>query len=393
MRVVDGALTHSLAHSSRSLARSPEEGVDSLAERLRAHQKAEGHMGGYYRCGCCLALFSSSLFVPLPFAERATRAGEVSAVAPAAAPGVHPSRTGVFSGKTTVEHAQPSLLLLATHYRSIRLVGNDESFERVENVLARPYEFDFTECPLRDVASVVSDRTGLLVRFDHRALEDMGLDIDTTVVTSRVGKLPLKDGLGTILDSLDLALIVEDTGVVISARDATDASLEPRFYPIAATVDADQLITVIQDSVWPASWDVVGNQGHACVISENVGRGIVIRNCQRVHDDVERFLANLQTAAWFTDPASSDAAPITRVYRVEQGDTRRELGEKLVGLCNEALAHERDPAATVTVVGQCVIVSSRSRVFHVMAQELIGSISGAPLHAPDAALGMGGGAF
>jgi len=299
----------------------------------------------------------------------------------------------VFGGKMLGQHAQPSLLLLAANYRSIRLVGNDESFRRVEHVLARPYEFDFSECPLRDMARLVSDRAGLMVRFDDRALEDMGLDIDTTVVTSQLGELPLKNGLGTILDSLDLALIVEDTGIAISARDAADASLEPRFYPIAATVNADQLITVIQDSVWPASWDLVGNQGHACVISENVGRGIVIRNCQRVHDDVERFLANLQTAAWSTDPASPDAAPITRVYRVEQGDTRRELEEKLVGLCNVALAQDRDPAATVTVVGQCVIVSSRSRVFHVIAQELIGSISEAPLHTPDAASGMGGGAF
>ncbi len=350
-------------------------------------------MGVPSRYGCSIAFLTGSLFVSVPVAEQATHAGEVSAVEPATAPGVQSSRTGGAGGTTTVGHPQPSLLLLATNYRSIRLVGDDESFERVENVLARPYEFDFTECPLRDVASVVSDRTGLLVRFNHRALEDMGLDIDTTVVTSGAGKLPLKDGLGTILDALDLALLVEDTGIAISSRDAADASLEPRFYPIAATVDADQLITVIQDSVSPLSWDVVGNQGHACVISENIGRGLVIRQCQRVHDDVERFLANLQRAAWYTDPASPEAAPIKRVYRIEQGVTRRELGEKLVGLCNEALAHDRDPAATVTVVGPCVIVSSRSRVFHVMAGELIGSISGVPLRTTDAASGMGGGSF
>ena len=350
-------------------------------------------MGIPRRYGCYVAFFTGSLFVSVTVAESATRAGEVSAVEPDTATYVQSSRAEGVGGRATVKHSQPSLLLLATNYRSIRLVRDDESFSQIEDVLARPYEFDFTECPLRDMARLVSEHTGLLVRFDHRALEDMGLDIDTTVVTSQVRELPLKNGLGTILDSLDLALVVEDTGVAISSRDVANASLEPRFYPIAATVDADQLITVIQDSVSPFSWDVVGGAGHACAISENVGRGLVISNCQRIHDDVERFLANLQRAAWYSEPASPEAAPITRVYRIEQGDTRRELGEKLVGLCNEALAHDRDPAAVVTVLGPCIIVSSRSRVFHVMAGELIGAISGVPLHTPDAPSEIGGGSF
>lgn len=345
------------------------------------------------RYGFYLALLSGSVFVSITVVERATPAGEVSTAELVAAPCVQSSQDGGGFGKATIEHAQPSLLLLATNYRSIRLVGDDESFRRVEKVLAQPYEFDFSECPLRDMASLVSDHTGLLVRFDLRALDDMGLDIDTTVVTSHLGQLPLKNGLGRTLDSLDLAFMVEDTGIAISTRDATEASLEPRFYPIAATVDADRLITVIQDTVSPLSWDVAGDQGHASVISENVGRGLVIRHCQRVHDDIERFLVNLQRAAWYTDPVSLETAPITRVYRVEQGDTRRELGEKLIRLCNEALAHDQDPAAAVTIVGPCVVVSSRSRAFHVMAGELIGSISGVPLQTPAAATGMGGGSF
>ena len=70
-------------------------------------------MGVPGRYGCFIAFLTGSLFVSVPVAERATRAGEVSAVEPATAPCAQSSRTGGAGGRTTVGHPQPSLLLLA----------------------------------------------------------------------------------------------------------------------------------------------------------------------------------------------------------------------------------------------------------------------------------------
>lgn len=302
-------------------------------------------------------------------------------------------KTAVAAGvnEDLVRIAQPSRLLLADEYSSTRLVGDDVAFRRTQQALRRPCALEARESALRDVLSDVSERTGLSIRFDYRALEESGVDTDFPISVVGSDREPLKDTLKKMLKDLDLTILVDDAGVVVTTVDAANEMREARVYPLNPTTDAEQLADVIRNAIEPHSWDVVGASGHIGILRGDVGLGLVISQSQDTHDQVLAFLANLDRMAWGDSSAERDARVTVRIYRVRDCDLRRELGMKLTGLCRESLGTAGDPDAAVTVVGDSLVVRSKSRAMHVMAATLISAISGgssAPL--PELPVNSGG---
>jgi hypothetical protein len=65
-----------------------------------------------------------------------------------------------------------------------------------------------------------------------------------------------------------------------------------------------------------------------------------------------------------------------RAYPVADPVVRESAAEQLVGICNDSLPRAADPQATVDVVGDSLVVRSRSRAFHVMAAQVLAALQG-----------------
>lgn len=344
--------------------------------RLSLSSRLPGRLFG--RCRVAAAVAAACCRFPIG------GAAEPAAPPPAPAP-------AAVAVSRVVHPPQPSRLLLEQRYRSIRLVGDDAAFRRIEEACERLVSQDLLESPLRDVAALLADRSGIAVRIDGPALDDAGLDMDTTVVTAHLADVPLKAGLREVLKGMGLECVLDEIGIVITTKEVAEQMLEPRFYPLTATTDAGQVIDVLHNAVEPNSWNVVGGSGSVDVLYGDIGRGLVVGQSQRVHEKILEMLANLDRAAWPEPQGRGPAAPVVRVYRVDDARVREDLGAKLVALCRDAAAVGAEDAARISVVGDSLVVLSGSRAVHVMAAELIAAISGRHEQAANPPVVLGGG--
>jgi hypothetical protein len=290
-------------------------------------------------------------------------------------------------------YAQPSRILLGKEFRSVRLVGNDQLFQEVRAVLLSGYDLDWESCSLRDIASDVADKTSIQVRVDYRALEDIGFDIDSMPITSNLSDMQLNSGLRKCLEDLDLSYVADDEGILITSKDVADSVFEPRFYPLTTTTDASLLINALYNCFAPPTWSVVGGAGAIDLISGDMGRGLVITQTQQVHEEILGFFMNLDRAAWQPLAGGEEPGSFVRVYRIADKRLQKDLHATLLIMCQASLGADYDATATITVVGDSLVIQSRSRATQVMAGELLGAITGTATPPAIQPLGTSGGIF
>jgi len=272
---------------------------------------------------------------------------------------------------------QPMMANLGDEYRGIRLGRDRDAIERAIGALENRHDVDLLDTPLREAVALIAQKAGLGIGFDHRALEDMGLDIDATSVTGRFEDVSLRAVLRELLDQLHLAVIFRNERPLVTTADQAERHAVRFFYPVLAGTDIEELVALIERTIAPESWDTVGGLGAIVPVPDQLGTGLIIRQRETVHEEIADLLQGLDAALWSPDQIDDGATPrVVRAYPVADPAVREAAAERLADICNESLPHGADAKATVEVIGESLVVRSTSRPFHVMAAQVLASLQG-----------------
>jgi uncharacterized protein YfaS (alpha-2-macroglobulin family)/TolA-binding protein len=174
----------------------------------------------------------------------------------------------------------------------------------IRAALNRPADIDFVEIPLSEVAELLADSHGIQVQFDKKALDDVGVKLDTPV-TRRLRGVTLRSALRLMLRDLDLTYMVADGVLLITTPEQADARLETVVYPVGDLVlvkdesgqtwaDFDSLVNLITSTVKPTSWDTVGGPGS--IARSEATNTLTLSQTQDVHEAIAAVLDRLREA-------------------------------------------------------------------------------------------------
>lgn len=272
---------------------------------------------------------------------------------------------------------QPMMANLGDEYRSIRLGADRDAFERAVEALGEHHDIDIHDMPLREAVALIADKAGIAIGFDHESLHDSGLDVDEASVTGRFQDASLRAVLRELLRDVDLAVVFRNERLVVTTADEAGRHAATFFYPVLAGTDVDELAALIERTVAPESWDTVGGPGAIMPVPGQMGTGLVIRQTEAVHEEIAGLVAGLDAALWSADEVDDGVVPLfVRAYAVPDPVVREKAAERLADICNAALPHGADPEAAVEVVGDSLVVRSKSRPFQVMAAQVLASLQG-----------------
>ncbi len=178
---------------------------------------------------------------------------------------------------------------------------------RIQTALARRMDFDFVEVPLKRFVELLNQQ-GVPAQVDHRALDDIGLD-DKTPVRLQHSGITLRSALELVLHQLELGWTIRSEVLLISTDEELESQLKTRLYDISDLVpnraytnpwgfaasgrDFDSLIDLIQSTIEPQTWDVVGGPGAMDAYELNNSAVLVVSQTLPIHEQIARLLAGL----------------------------------------------------------------------------------------------------
>ncbi|MFM7136592.1 MAG: hypothetical protein ACKO1M_05930, partial [Planctomycetota bacterium] len=125
---------------------------------------------------------------------------------------------------------------LREKYKSVDLANPGSKEREIYQSLDKPVSnWQFNESPLRDVKQAIEDQFRIPVEIDGRALEDLGLDLDTPITQSLSG-VSLRSALKRMLGPIDLAYIIKDEVLLITTKEKAEENLVVKVYPVADLV-------------------------------------------------------------------------------------------------------------------------------------------------------------
>lgn len=335
-----------------------------------------------------------ALAAALRGAERqpAAVAADTEASAPATVPAesAEPSAEALRRELRRV-HPRVNLAGCGREYRVMPSHASASDLE-IRDALAAPradlQPLDFQETPLRAVLDQLGESFEVPILFDWQALTDAGIDVDATTFTLKVPpNLSLMHVLRLVLRDAGLAWITADGTVMVTTRERAQERpvivtySVPRGFGTGQSGDVQSHIDLIQSTVAPDTWDATGGPGSIRPVDVDGAALLVVSQTCEVHDEVERLLRRLH-ATLLADFA--DGRPVLRVHPVSDTAARTQLADALAGLCNDSLGDAGDEDADVRIVGDTLLVRSRSPEFHALAGQVIAAVEGEP-----AAAGVG----
>ncbi|WP_146115739.1 MULTISPECIES: hypothetical protein [Pirellulaceae] len=150
------------------------------------------------------------------------------------------------------------------------------------------------DMPLDQVTRVITQRTGIPMRIDERALEDVGLSTDTPV-TFNLPEVAAETLLYLMLKELDLVYMMDTGSVLITSPEEEESSLRAKFYAVEdifndPNPNYDILIEMITCCVEPESWEELG--GPASIV--HLRNGVIITQTYQNHRLIQGLFAALR---------------------------------------------------------------------------------------------------
>jgi len=267
--------------------------------------------------------------------------------------------------------------------------------------------FKFDDKPLRQLVSLVEDTCQIKVQCDYRAMDAAGLDVDATTVSGDFSKMTLRSALRRILQYADMTFTVVDDVLLFTTVDEAQEHLVGVAYPLPCgireagnhVIDVQSLIDLVQNAFAADSWQQTGGSGSISPILTGGEVILFVIQTLDVHHQVEAFLRRLHERS-FAD--FDGGCSVLRIHHVDDATQRADLVASLKDLCNAALSDHADERATVSALGESVVILSQSAEFHGLASQVIAAVTGIrhiePLsYTPGIAGlstgGMGGGGF
>ena len=191
--------------------------------------------------------------------------------------------------------------------------------KRIMRALEQPVSVLPIEARLGEVVAILSRQSGLDIRIDRRALDDVGLTTDTPV-TFRSDDLPLWAALDLLLQPVELEWTIRHQVLIISTPEEVESNLMTRVYPVGDLVwtdhgdeileDYDSLIHAITATIAPDTWSSVGGPGSI----EQFGptKSLTVSQTIKIHAKVENMLLSLRQArrAQGIEPILPEPRPI-----------------------------------------------------------------------------------
>jgi hypothetical protein len=196
--------------------------------------------------------------------------------------------------------------------RSTDLDQNMASGE-IERLLDQKRDMVFEEATLEEFAKFI-EACGISVHLDERALDDVGIAIDTPI-TFRQPAITLRDGLRLVLDSIYLTWTPRNGRLVITSQEEAENQLITRVYDVRNLVelvpvqtgggfgggptsyayqyDFDTLIDTISSTIEPDSWEDMGGPASIGPYYTRRMRVLVIAQTYDAHRQVQSLLSKM----------------------------------------------------------------------------------------------------
>jgi len=178
--------------------------------------------------------------------------------------------------------------------------------KRIEEVLKSETELQFIETPLKAVIATFKAYHEIEIQIDRRALDDVGVPVDTPI-TRDIKGVSLRSALRLMLHELDLTYVIRDEVLLITTPEEAEIIPLVRVYPVDDLVGrqgesggeqagCESLIQAIKTCVLPDTWENVGGAGSIATIPPGKPSSLIVKQSQRVQEEVADFLGNLRRA-------------------------------------------------------------------------------------------------
>ncbi len=212
----------------------------------------------------------------------------------------------------------PSLTTPDTGSREYQQI---ETMQR--RVQAARFGLQVVDRPLDEVVEIITQKTGIPMRIDNRALEDVGLSVDTPI-TFNLPEVAADTLLYLMLKELDLVYIMDTGSVVITTPEVEESDLRTKFYPVEdifndPNPNYDFMIQLLTICLEPESWEELGGPGSIAPLRN----GLIIAQTYQNHRRIEglfRTLRRVQKSATQDDlPMMMSIAPYAQeAERIEK---------------------------------------------------------------------------
>ena len=151
---------------------------------------------------------------------------------------------------------------------------------------------------LSDFAHYVNQKIAVPVVIDRRALEDIGMDGTTEVVTDAIPKgIFVRSALRLAFDQAQLEYVLTDEVLLVTTPEEAENRLDTRVYSTdALSIPTKELVELITTTIASHSWDTVGGPGVIHVLPED-NKALVISQTQRVHEKIADLMGQLRRNA------------------------------------------------------------------------------------------------
>lgn len=171
----------------------------------------------------------------------------------------------------------------------------------IREVLAKKVTLNFRKTPLDEVVKSLKDTYGIEIPLDKRALDGVGLRLDTPV-TIAVRQISLGAALRVMLRPLDLTYSIRNEALLITTPEMAEERLTMFLYPVGdlieprgdAGCEVSPLLNVIAGCVQPASWDDVGGPGSIAPLPRHKFQALAISQTPDAHEEVLGLLTALR---------------------------------------------------------------------------------------------------
>ncbi|MCH7729214.1 MAG: sigma-70 family RNA polymerase sigma factor [Planctomycetes bacterium] len=184
-------------------------------------------------------------------------------------------------------------------YQAIDMKRQTPVTEKISAALDEDTQMDFIDVPLSDVIEFLSDLHAISIIIDSRALDEVGLGIDTPVTRNLQG-ISLQAGLRLLLRDLELSFLIQDEVLMITSEEVADSTMETRVYSLHLLTnhEPEEIAEVIKATIRPASWlakpaeeKSVGQNSIPAV--QALGGCVVVTHNQQAHSEINDLLWQL----------------------------------------------------------------------------------------------------
>lgn len=194
----------------------------------------------------------------------------------------------------------------------IRADDDPETRRTIER-MSRRISANVKDMPLSQFADKIASETAMQIIFDHRALEEASVT-EEQPITLNVDQVPLRQALSLALEPLDLKIEVMGKIALLTTQEKAKTLSFTVVYPVfdlvvyprniekrvdrkittGVAADFDTLMTTLQETIAPDSWEEAGGPGRITPFPASCA--LVISTTREVHEQVEQTLTALRRA-------------------------------------------------------------------------------------------------